>query len=323
MNIPYVILKKNNLSQKDKKLYDIFRDEQRYWKTIHNISTLRKHEMLVVVQVYLLNMFFNNPIVASREHERKAFLKKDENKGTTHYTEHMYSMIRWYFEQELIPEELQQAIAKKQTWNRAWGWFKYDYIDLSKKSPKELQFYIKNDMESVMAHAIRKGNRKIVFLVVKQRPAMFNRLINYDQRHRQLDPIFDNKFLMKLRRMALLQPSAKKNGLHAPISIALQTPDFCKKYVSLAGNNISKILPSLLTEEICRIAVSQAGSALAHVPKKYQTDEVCTLAIQNSPTALKFIPAKKQKSGLVFKALLKYNGARKYIKKGAIGVSAK
>ncbi len=311
------MLRKADLTKEEKKTYNqiintngSLRIRTDYWLGAGDFDDNQRLTMLRIMQVYIYNSFFTSWILNyvvqgnnKKKPEVKALLKS----------------VKWYFDCGLIPLDTELAIARKENWSIPGNAYKYNFIDLSKKTSREITKFISIDPRAIFDYAMVKKDKQLLMLCVKRRPALFN-LISYQL---ERNKIISKKFYYKIGRMALLQPSRIKAGLYAPILSHVMTPTFIKRYVSLAGSNLLEIPAKYITKELCLSAVNQAGTALQYVPEKFKTDEVCAAALNNSPTSLKYMTAAQQKSKLTLKALLKNNNARNYLKKGAVGASAK
>ena len=296
------IIRKGELIKEQQLVYnELFRCNSS-WSRYNSLSDDEKMKLLKPVLAFILNIFFE---------EYYHLFNEERN-----LTKELREFIKWYFDRNLVPDAVQMSVIKRKKNNDDISIF--NYLNVHKRRLKDV---VDLDTQKLFYWALRKGDRKVVMQCVKCKPYLYNEL--YYLRHRHWETIFDEKFIRKAGRVAVLQPNAAKSGLYVKIPREVFTPVFNKRYVSMAGKNLQDIPPELITAELCQIAVEQSGSALEYVPPELRTQELCALALERSSTALRFIPADKQKSSLILQALMKNNSARRYIKKGAVGHTAK
>ncbi len=291
-------LKKKDLTKEETRIYNGLRATG---KDGIVYSDEQKLKMLRPVLVYMVNSFFDS---WNRE------LRRDKKE---------HDFIRWYFDNGLVPDLTQMAIIRKNSYYSN-NYYKYSFLVLTKPIIKAA---IEADANSILMHAIEKGNLKLAVTVLRERPNLFDVFQRGVRKHRKKTQAFDAYFIERMKRMVLLSDPSSRQGIYVVPSTRLQTPSFCKRYVSLAGGNLNYLETRNKTPEICLLAVTKSGTALQYVPEKLKTPEICAMALKNSPTALRFMTAEQQQSKLVLRALFKNKNARRYIKKGAVGFSAK
>ncbi len=294
------IVRKGDLTKEHKKIYKELFSDQSSWKRYNELNGNRKRRLLRPVLAFMLNLFFE--------------AWNDLLRAECPQSKYLHSFIKWYFDQGLVPDRVQMAILRRTPYYGS-NYKRFDYLDIHKRRLKDI---IDIDTDALFTWATSTGDRQIVMRCIKHKPVLFNNLQR--QHHGELvrqneKTTFNKDFIQKAKRMAILQPSASKQGLWVDINKKMFTPVFNKRYVSIAGKNLRDIPNEMKTPEICRIALELSGSALEYVPPEMMTPELCALALKRSSTALRHIPADKQKSALVLQALLKNNSARRYIKK--------
>ncbi len=291
-------LMKKDLTKEEASIYGVLRATH---KNGFNYSDKQKLEILRPVLVYMVNFFFDS---WNRE------LRRD-NKAN--------NFIRWYFDNGLVPDSTQMAIVRKNSFY-ANNYYKYSFLTLTKPI---IEAAIEADPYSILEHATEKGDLKLAVTVLRERPNLFDVFQRGMRKHRKKTKLFDTYFVERMKRMVLLSNPSSRQGIYVVPSTRLQTTDFCKRYVSIAGGNLNYLEDKNRTPEVCLLAVTKSGTALQYVPEALKTEEICSVALKNSPTALRFMTAKQQKSKLVLRALFKNKNARKHLKKGAVGYSAK
>ncbi len=324
------IVRKGELTLDELKIYRQLTESPAYWLKMGKMSIQERKEIVKPVLSFMYNLYFNSYCNQIRIDYSNTYRKKEAGNDYTDPVGSLRDTIMWYFKNGYVSKDLQLSIAKKENVCYGGGGKSqndlFDYIEPNRLPTREVKLFIKACPTKLMTHALKIGSKRLVMLAIKESPPLFDRLrtSNYSNFSKQMSAnLKEPMFVKKAKRMALLQPSSKKVWLHAQVTRDILTPTFCKQFAQLAGINIARIPSDMRTAEICEIAVAQAGSMLEHVPREHKTDKLCALALKKSATSLKFIPAELQSSKLILRALLKNKKARRYIKKGAVGHSAK